>query len=256
MRCSITLLLLLAVVTVGQASAQPTISLNSADLSALRVGDAISIGVNLSGLLAGDELTLLAADVGYSDQNFGLPAVVSGSIVPDVAGFEADEFSDLAGATFDALDTMGGAAVITANGEFFTFDVSASGLGSGEIALRFADALGEDSQNNAIDGAAAGSALAYVVTYAADFDSDLDVDEVDLNTWQANYGGSASRTSGDADDDLDADGRDFLRWQELLGSQVAAGNVRIVPEPNACSLLAALTVGVWSLRRTRFRTIP
>jgi hypothetical protein len=212
--------MVLALVLVGSASAQPVMSLNASNLSALRVGDTTTIDVMLSGLAAGDMLELLAAEVGYDDQHFGTSTVTSGGIVPDVAGFTADEFVDLAGATFDTLDTTNTTDMITTNGTFFSFDFSATTIGSGQISLDFADALGEDSLNNDIDGATAGAALPYSIFLIGDNDLDGDIDGSDFLKWQR----------GESPNPLSAS--DLAEWEADFGT-VASLSVTsaTVPEP-------------------------
>jgi hypothetical protein len=76
--------------------------------------------------------------------------------------------------------------------------------------------------------------------YAADFDTDADVDSLDFAFWTGGFGatGSATHLQGDADGDLDIDGVDFLTWQQQFGSDVTAtAAAASVPEPAASRLL-------------------
>jgi len=217
---------LLTLVLVSGASAQPVISLSSPGLSTLRVGDTATVDVMLSGLSAGDMLKLLAAEVGFNALHFGTPSVTSGGIIPDVAGFESDEFVDLAGATFDSLDTASTTDMITANGVFFSFDISAIDIGSGPISLDFADALGEDSLNSLIDGATAGAALSYSIIFPGDYDLDRDVDGFDFLTWQR----------GESPESLSAS--DLSEWEDKFGiNYPSTATSSAVPEPSAILLL-------------------
>jgi len=209
-------------VLVGGASAQPIISLNSSGLSTLRVGDTATVDVMLSGLSAGDMLELLAAEVGYDALHFGMPTVTSGGIIPDVSGFESDEFADLAGATFDSLDTTNTTDMITANGVFFSFDFSAIDVGSGQIALDFADTLGVDSFSNLINEATTGAALSYSIIFPGDYDLDRDVDGADFLTWQR----------GQSPNPLSAS--DLAEWEDNLGViNSSTATTSAVPEPSA-----------------------
>jgi pectate lyase len=85
----------------------------------------------------------------------------------------------------------------------------------------------------------------------ADFDGDGDVDGRDFLIWQRGFGliDQGDNSLGDANGDGDVDAGDLAIWQtqyanpsEPLSSQTA------VPEP-AASLLMALAVGVWALKR-------
>lgn len=71
---------------------------------------------------------------------------------------------------------------------------------------------------------------------AADFDTDGDVDDVDLGIWQSSFG---VNDLADADNDGDSDGDDFLLWQQqftgsLGGLQTPA---TVVPEPAGALLV-------------------
>lgn len=88
-----------------------------------------------------------------------------------------------------------------------------------------------------------------LVTYAADFDRDLDVDADDLFQWKIAYGpGDFS----DADRDGDSDGDDFLLWQRQLGSAAGAQTwATTVPEPTLAALLLPVFVGFRASRMVR-----
>ncbi len=79
--------------------------------------------------------------------------------------------------------------------------------------------------------------------YTADFDSDGDVDAIDLSRWELAYG---FNNLADTDFDGDSDGADFLAWQRQYTGTIA--NVS-VPEPASIVLLA--TAAVSRLRRLR-----
>ena len=83
-----------------------------------------------------------------------------------------------------------------------------------------------------------------------DFNSDGDVDGVDLDALENNFGATgASVSMGDADGDADVDGADFLVWQQNVG---AGSPVSAIPEPSglATVVLAALTtLGICRVRQ-------
>ena len=85
--------------------------------------------------------------------------------------------------------------------------------------------------------------LALDDVFAADFDSDGDVDGVDFLAWQSGFGVNAS---GDADFDGDTDGNDFLIWQSQFGMSAGGGSRAVaVPEPTAITLILLInTAGV------------
>ena len=74
----------------------------------------------------------------------------------------------------------------------------------------------------------------------ADFNGDMSVDSVDLETWQKNYSAitTATRALGDSDGDFDVDGQDFLNWQRQLDVPVIGLQTAGVPEPTSIALLA------------------
>ena len=84
----------------------------------------------------------------------------------------------------------------------------------------------------------------------ADFNDDTFVDDIDLATWQQNYGEISQVTPdmGDANSDGTVDGFDFLAWQ----SQFTGGGVTtisVVPEPST-GLVALLTMALSSCYRS------
>jgi hypothetical protein len=80
---------------------------------------------------------------------------------------------------------------------------------------------------------------------SADFDTDGDVDMVDLLAWQSAFTVDAS---GDANGDSDTDGNDFLHWQSQFdGGAGSAFQVEefiptIVPEPSGFLLIATAMI--------------
>jgi len=79
---------------------------------------------------------------------------------------------------------------------------------------------------------------------AANFNSDLVVDDGDLAAWQQHFGSTANVTHamGDADGDGMVTGSDFLRWQREYGSLVVAADA-VVPEPATIALAVIAVLG-------------
>ena len=92
------------------------------------------------------------------------------------------------------------------------------------------------------------------VQFIGDFDSDDDVDDVDLAAWSAGFGmaNGANLADGDADGDQDVDGADFLAWQRNFGRSV--GNAAVgaisssIPEPSTILLAVSAALGLFSCR--------
>ncbi|MCA9232453.1 MAG: alkaline phosphatase family protein [Planctomycetales bacterium] len=81
--------------------------------------------------------------------------------------------------------------------------------------------------------------------YAADFDGNQSVNQLDFANWEAGFGAwqNAQKNHGDADLDRDVDGFDFLTWQQEAGASLWPLVVsNAAPEPSALSvgLLAVL----------------
>jgi len=95
----------------------------------------------------------------------------------------------------------------------------------------------------------------------ADFNYDLDVDQLDLDIWQLNFGlvGTAQHSDGDADLDGTVDGSDFLIWQQQFGTTFPPAPISPltpvnVPEPSGVLLMllgVVSMVGPNSARRRR-----
>lgn len=87
--------------------------------------------------------------------------------------------------------------------------------------------------------------------FAADFDSDGDVDGDDYVVWQSGFSMNAN---GDADSDDDTDGNDFLIWQSEFRNGTGNGFhfcPAAAPEPASIALLATLSAGLAAIRRGR-----
>lgn len=89
---------------------------------------------------------------------------------------------------------------------------------------------------------------------AADFNSDGQVNGVDLTAWSGGFGlaTGAIKSQGDANGDFAVDGADFLKWQTQLTIGPAASPAAApVPEPAAPTLAVAGIAGLASYLRTR-----
>lgn len=89
---------------------------------------------------------------------------------------------------------------------------------------------------------------------SADFDLDLDVDDVDLAAWEAGFGTSpgAVKGDGDANEDGAVTGADFLQWQREYGFGVpTTPAVAAVPEPHTAALALLAVAGLAMRRRVR-----
>jgi hypothetical protein len=65
-----------------------------------------------------------------------------------------------------------------------------------------------------------------------DFNSDGNVDWIDLGIWESGFGttNSANLSTSDSDSDGDVDGNDFLIWQQNYGSVTGSGSATVLPE--------------------------
>ncbi len=140
-------LLSIAVMVLGflrPSLAAPILSFSTtANPSTIGVGQAFTIGVELSGLEAGQELDSLFATVAFDGNVLGTPLVTIGPIVPnplddplDLLVTEAVGLADVAFLTFglDAADH------VTSSGVFFRFEVTPIRLGVGTIDFDFVGA--------------------------------------------------------------------------------------------------------------------
>lgn len=102
-----------------------------------------------------------------------------------------------------------------------------------------------------------GSSIIKICALDADFDSDCDVDNDDLATWEAGYGldGGAVKTDGDANNDGVVDGLDFLEWQIEYGVGIdpvaPLAAAAAVPEPASILLFAGLSTAICMRRRRK-----
>jgi hypothetical protein len=124
--------------------ATPILSFSTAaSPSTLGVEQPFTIGVELSGLEVGQELDSLAATVAFDGYVLGTPSVTAGPIVPNPLDNPLDLLTtDVAGLADVAFLTFGADAGdhITANGVFFSFEITPVTFGAGTIAIDFAGA--------------------------------------------------------------------------------------------------------------------
>ena len=144
-------------------------------------------------------------------------------------------FVDLIDRTVD-FDTEGWEEVKSQ----FLFDASDEGL------------LTINGTPNGLSSSSYGPHLLVPVTgaTAGDFDTDGDVDAVDLAQWQGDFG---INNESDADNDGDSDGADFLAWQRNLGAGALSASTA-VPEPSCLAMLVlggALLLGVVGTRQEK-----
>jgi hypothetical protein len=95
--------------------------------------------------------------------------------------------------------------------------------------------------------------LAVASPFAADFDTNLAVNQTDLGLWEGGFGTAtgASKAQGDADGDFDVDGIDLLAWQREYGSSLGPLQSwsTTIPEPS-CLVLGLLASIGFQLRFT------
>ena len=162
-----TRLLLLATAVVlasgvcAHASLQLSLSSDAPDLNNLTVGNAVTFDVVLSGLTPGDSLDYLAATVTYTDGPLSEPVITPGSIV-DPTGFLSTTGPGLADGSYDMWFSFTGDP-ITANGTFFSFEVSAESAGSGTVSFDFVDSMGVDGSFLALETVVPGPDLPFTV---------------------------------------------------------------------------------------------
>lgn len=115
------------------------------DLSRLRVGQAVTIRVELRGLSSGQQLDALSAGVQFDDTVFAPTASVrAGEIVPSLAAppvFQTLNDPGFADGLFEAIEGEDPSDRIGRNGAFFSFDLAVARAGSGQLGFDFADAL-------------------------------------------------------------------------------------------------------------------
>ena len=125
------------------------------DLNNLKIGQAVTFDVVLSGLGVGSSpasLSALGVDVTVLPKALlGTPTVPApGAIIPDSTAFFSASNSGFATGTYDtATSSLSTPIDITTNGVFFTFTARAQAAGSGK--LTFTSAGGFDDSNNPVN---------------------------------------------------------------------------------------------------------
>jgi hypothetical protein len=180
--------------------------------------------------------------------------MVSGSIEIEILGNQIGQYDQImvadhltAGGTLEVL--LDGYAPV--EGDVFELFGFASASGSFSFSLpSLTEGLDWDTSELLISGELS---VIESIMEDADFDGDGDVDGRDFLIWQRGFGLTEQENNllGDANGDGNVDAGDLEIWQtqyadsgELSASQTA------VPEP-ATSLLVALAVGAWTLKRKR-----
>lgn len=181
-------------------------------------------------------------------------AISAGALSIDVAGSTAGQFDRL---LVDGALTAGGTLSVTllnnyapAAGDSFDLLDFASASGSFTLSLPpLAAGLIWDDSNLLTGGVLA---VAAVPLDSADFNHDGEVDGLDLQQWQSNFGatGQSDNALGDANGDTVVDGADFLLWQQRLNA--GSGALVATPEPSAWLLTAGMAAAA-SLRPRRRR---
>ena len=161
--------LVLCMGTGERLAAAPILSLSSnTDLSRLSVGQPFTVAVSLTGLAPGQELVSLTSSVKFPSALLGAPSgTAAGPIVADPLDLLVSEADGLADGAF--LPAGGGR--ISANGAFYTFNLTGQAAGSGVInfdlgalvAEQFNPA-GEPLLLELGDGLLAGDGLAFTIT--------------------------------------------------------------------------------------------
>jgi hypothetical protein len=127
------------ILAIGMVSLSPSkshgeyiITLNSAsDLSQLHVGDTFTLNLSLSGISGPTSyLDALGVTVQSSADNFNIPLLTLGSIVPDPSSALTSTAHGYSDATYDSLLSPTGEQ-ITSNGIFFSSTFQATSVGTG-----------------------------------------------------------------------------------------------------------------------------
>lgn len=236
-------LLFVLMLIAPQSLGLPTFDLVStpSNLSAVYVGNTITVRVTVSGLSPGDELEFLACTLSYDHTLVSGSSPSPGAVIPDVAGFNAVTTPGIADGLFDSLLTASGFDVITSNGDFYEITLTGLTPGTGSVAFTFSDALGSTGSSTPIDGISLSTpSLAFTIVepLPADLDGDGDVDGVDISGFFSNFtgpgGGPPGNPDADLDDDGDVDGVDISgAFAAFTGPLQPAS----VPEPSASLLL-------------------
>ncbi len=200
-------------------------------------GGAIQILSNSEVLFVGD-LTFTGASL------LGLTAGPAAGTL-DITGF-----ADLTGATI-ALDYSAG-ILPTPGDTYQLFNANGGILGFVPQQASAGGLLWDIDMLGTTDTLFATATAAVALPFGADFNGDGIVNQLDLQTWQTNFG----RTSppdlsafGDADGDGDVDGRDLLEIQRKFGGPPLVAAATAVPEPSSLVLLLGAVAGLGWRRR-------
>jgi hypothetical protein len=114
----------------------------TSNLPALHVGQTVTFDVQLSGLMSGQELDYLCANVEYDKKLLGSPSVAQGAIVPyplnDPFDFNTYEAEGVADATFSTFSNEP-SYHITSNGVFLSFETRVLAAGAGTVGFTYVD---------------------------------------------------------------------------------------------------------------------
>lgn len=109
----------------------------SADVNHLQLGESVTFDVSLSGIDPNNSdtyLSYLAATVSYDNSLLSSPSAVNpGAIVPDLTGFFGTPLSNAADALYDGVYVA--STPISSSGAFFSFQVTATAVGSGTLSF-------------------------------------------------------------------------------------------------------------------------
>jgi hypothetical protein len=163
-------------------------------------------------------------------------------------------FLDPAGPLLWGATTTTTSGTVAATGRLVLLAINTTGITSGRFDLNLSPALTGPTQFPGVATTLINGWVQIGSPSAADFNSDGEVDALDLTAWRAGFGttGTATRAQGDADGDLDVDGRDFLVWQRQVTAPIASVASAAVPEPTfAAMALAAAAAMLFQRRRAR-----
>jgi hypothetical protein len=112
----------------------------------VKVGDAVTFQVKLSGLENNQELDLLGVTIEYNGWLFGLPTISKGEIVPDPFADTKNFFTapdkGLADASFKSSTSNTNRIYhIRSDGVFFSFQAEATHVGDGQVSVDVAYAM-------------------------------------------------------------------------------------------------------------------
>src|SRR5262245_6202853 len=89
--------------SVAYSAEVASLKLSAPDLSSLRIGNSVSVDVNLIDLPAGATIDYLAATLSFDSALFDKPTIFPGSLIPDDAAFTSHSEFGLVDAAYDSL---------------------------------------------------------------------------------------------------------------------------------------------------------